>query len=96
MFLSLAAAHTHLRPGDASALAMYCQAVTKTYALAKRNDLDTVKAWNLASRNAAMWSVKLRISVQSQVLPDAAGRKRMNNGNAGLTVMEKFLRDHGE
>jgi hypothetical protein len=43
-----------------------------------------------------MWATKLRITVQSQVLPDAAGRKRVGSTGTGLTRMQQFLMDEGE
>lgn len=76
LFTSTAASNAHLRECDSPQLAAYVQALTKCYALAKKSDAQSISSYEKVSRIAAMWAVKLRITVQSQVLPDFAGRKR--------------------
>jgi hypothetical protein len=50
--------------------------MVKCYALAKKSDAQAIASFAKLSRIAAMWAVKLRITTQSQVLPDMASHNR--------------------
>ena len=76
LFASTISTHAHLRAADAACLTAFVQAMCKAYALAKKTDAQSVASFEKVSRIAAMWATKLRITTQSQVLPDMAGRKR--------------------
>jgi hypothetical protein len=76
LFASTVASHAHLRPADAACLTAFAQAMCNVYALAKKKDAASIASFEKVSRIAAMWATKLRITTQSQVLPDMAGRKR--------------------
>lgn len=78
LFASTVADHPHLRAADAACLTAYVQMMVKAFALAKKDDAPSINALNKVSRLASMWATKLRLTVQSQVLPDAAGRARQN------------------
>jgi hypothetical protein len=72
-FVEVAAVNPHLRPADAPLLAAFAQAMVKTYRLARQSDIS---AWEKSARVAMALATKLRITAQSQVHPEAAGRKR--------------------
>ena len=90
LFVATASAHPHLRPGDAACLTAFAQAMCSAYALARKKDAQSIASWEKVSRVAAMWAVKLRITTQSQVLPDMAGRKRTNPSAS------YYDQDHGD
>jgi hypothetical protein len=73
LFAETAAANPHLRPADGALLAAYAQALVKTYKLARQSD---TAAWERTARVALTLATKLRITTQSQVHPETAGRKR--------------------
>ncbi len=78
LFAFTVASHGHLRAADAACLTAFVQAICKAYALARKTDAQSIASFEKVSRIAAMWAVKLRVTTQSQVLPDMAGRKRDN------------------
>jgi hypothetical protein len=82
--------HGHLRPADAACLTAFCQAMCNVYALAKKKDATSIASFEKVSRIAAMWATKLRITTQSQVLPDMAGRKRNQQSSS------YYDQDHGD
>lgn len=90
LFVATVSTHPHLRPADAACLTAFAQAMCKAYALSKKNDAQAIAAWEKVSRVAAMWAVKLRITTQSQVLPDMAGRKRASASTS------YYDQDHGD
>jgi hypothetical protein len=89
LFVATVSVHPHLRPADAACLTAFAQAMCNAYALSKKNDAQSISSWEKVSRVAAMWAVKLRITTQSQVLPDMAGRKRANASES------YYDQDHG-
>jgi hypothetical protein len=92
IFASIAANNAHLRPADSVMLGLFVQAVTKSQSLAKKSDAASIASWEKTSRVAAMWATKLRLTVQSQVLPDAAGRKR--DAQPTMSRMQQFLEEN--
>ena len=89
LFASSVAAHAHLRPADAACLTAFVQAMCNVYTLAKKKDAASIASFEKVSRIAAMWATKLRITTQSQVLPDMAGRKRNQSSGSYYDTMDQ-------
>lgn len=75
-YQQLQAVNPHLRLADVALLAAYAQAMTKTYRLARQSDPASVSSWEKSARMAMSLATKLRVTAQSQVHPETAGRKR--------------------
>jgi uncharacterized protein len=73
LFVETVAANRHLRAADTAMLAAYAQAMIKTFRLARQSD---TASWEKSARVAMALATKLRITAQSQVHPESAGRKR--------------------
>ena len=69
----------HLKLGDVPFLAAYCQTIVKVQKLARKNDRESIKAWELCSRVMISMAVKLRLTSHSQTHPETAGRARQNH-----------------
>ena len=78
LFAETTSTNPHLRAADAPLLAAYVQALSKTFRLARRSDPASVAAWEKSARVSISLATKLRITAQSQVHPESAGRQRKN------------------
>jgi hypothetical protein len=85
LFAEVAAINPHLRPADVPLLAAYAQALTKVYKLARQSD---AAAWERTARMALALARSLRITSQSQVHPETAGRKRQIQQPSFYETME--------
>src|SRR6478672_9558846 len=85
LFADVAAINPHLRPADVPLLAAYAQALHMTYKLARQSD---TAAWERSARVAMALARSLRITTQSQVHPETAGRKRQTQQPSFYETME--------
>jgi hypothetical protein len=88
LFAEAAAINLHLRPADTPLLALYVQALAKTYRLARQSDAAAVAAWEKSARTTMALARSLRITTQSQVHPEFAGRKRQIQQPSFYETME--------
>jgi hypothetical protein len=88
LFAEAAAINPHLRPADAPLLALYAQALAKTYRLARQSDTAAVASWEKSARTTMALARSLRITAQAQVHPETAGRRRQIQQPSFYETME--------
>lgn len=94
VFARTARLNPHLTEADADQLAAYAQAAAKAARLAKRDDGPSVKAWEITLRAMLLTARSLRITNQSKVHPEHAGRA--SESARPMTRMQQFLEKHGD
>ena len=81
LFAALAAQNEHLKPTDASILALYSQAVMRTSKLARG---DGISDWEKSARATLALARSLRLTAQSSTHPDTLSRQRRDQHRSVL------------